>query len=218
MVAARGSPRRSSAVMARPSDPPDGSGVDQTRCRVRSTAPGQFKPVEHVRALVVSTRPYSPGVSSGTPPRAVGNLLHSAGRHGAGSVTIGARRIAAGRPVRLPGPPAGVPIDGRPDCRRLMRSARGRVAFPLPGGVPSRGGSRRRSGGRRRARGASRLRTLWCARGAKPSSHQSPSTSTRSRSRSIRGSIRPMKRSRKTIGSTYQPQRRYAGGRNSSHT
>jgi hypothetical protein len=33
MVAAAGSPRRFSATMARPSDPPDGSGVDQTRCQ-----------------------------------------------------------------------------------------------------------------------------------------------------------------------------------------
>src|SRR5207247_4096277 len=55
-------------------------------------------------------------------------------------------------------------------------------------------------------------------RGANPCSHQTPSTYTRDSSRSIRGSIRPTKRSRKTIGSTYQPQRRLAGGTKSSQT
>src|SRR5205814_4825210 len=55
-------------------------------------------------------------------------------------------------------------------------------------------------------------------RGAKPSSHQTSSTSTRARSRSIRGSILPTKRSPKEIGSTYQPQRRFAGGKKPSHT
>src|SRR5688572_17895645 len=34
----------------------------------------------------------------------------------------------------------------------------------------------------------------------------------------MRGSIRPTSRSRKSIGSTYQPQRRFAGGWKSSHT
>src|SRR6266540_3512592 len=55
-------------------------------------------------------------------------------------------------------------------------------------------------------------------RGAQPFSHQASSTCTPASARSIRGSIRPTKRSRNTIGSTYQPQRRLAGGRKSSHT
>src|SRR3954463_2129637 len=73
---------------------------------------------------------------------------------------------------------------------------------------------------RRYAANASRnaSRNESSRRGANPSSHQRLSTSTLPASRSIRGSIRPTKRSRKTIGSTYQPQRRLSGGWKSSHT
>src|SRR4051795_12819966 len=54
--------------------------------------------------------------------------------------------------------------------------------------------------------------------GSKPSSHQTASTWTVPSTVSIRGSIRPTRRSRKRIGSTYQPHRRLAGGTNSSQT
>src|SRR5581483_9882607 len=55
-------------------------------------------------------------------------------------------------------------------------------------------------------------------RGTKPSSHQTASTWTTPSAASIRGSKRPTRRSRKTIGRTYQPHRRFAGGTYSSHT
>src|SRR5205085_5720223 len=73
---------------------------------------------------------------------------------------------------------------------------------------------------RRYERSASRIASTnpSTRRGANPFSHQRSSTRTRASARSIFGSMRPTKRSRKTIGSTYQPHRRLAGGKKSSQT
>ena len=66
-----------------------------------------------------------------------------------------------------------------PSIATPLRASEEEPLLRSRGGVPTRGGSRLRSAGRRGARRASRRRTRRRGLGAKPSSHQSPSTSTR---------------------------------------
>jgi hypothetical protein len=82
--------------------------------------------------------------------------------------------------------------------------------------VLTRGGSRLRSAGRRGGRRASRRANPSARRGAKPFSHQTSSTCTRG-SGSVDPRLDPADEPvAEKIGSTYESQRRFAGGRKSS--